>query len=156
MPAKRQMCIEHYFETATVPESESTVQIIVEPCSTPRKVATASGIDVRTAAECGITRNTLLLNERFIESQDEEMRAGLINIVPQDGQHRGQSIKYYVPYIGQYWGIQMTSEEAGICEQLDRERLSYSQDWPAYNEAQTNEKILFLHLLGELTAQVPK
>jgi len=34
-------------------------------------------------------------------------------------------------------------------------RISYPQDWPAYNEAQTNEKLLFLQLLGELTAQVP-
>jgi len=35
-------------------------------------------------------------------------------------------------------------------------RASYPQDWVAYNEAQTNEKLLFLQLLGELTAQVPK
>lgn len=34
-------------------------------------------------------------------------------------------------------------------------RVSYPQDWAAYNEAQTNEKLLFLQLLGELTAQVP-
>ena len=34
-------------------------------------------------------------------------------------------------------------------------RVSYAQDWVAYNEAQTNEKLLFLQLLGELTAQVP-
>jgi transposase len=34
--------------------------------------------------------------------------------------------------------------------------VSYSQDWVAYNEAQTNEKLLFLQLLGELTSQVPK
>jgi len=33
--------------------------------------------------------------------------------------------------------------------------VSYPQDWVAYNEAQTNEKLLFLQLLGELTAQVP-
>jgi transposase len=32
---------------------------------------------------------------------------------------------------------------------------SYPQDWVAYNEAQTNEKLLFLQLLGDLTAQVP-
>jgi len=38
---------------------------------------------------------------------------------------------------------------------LDQSQVSYSQDWPAYNEAQTNEKLLFLQLLGELTAQVP-
>lgn len=35
-------------------------------------------------------------------------------------------------------------------------KTSYSQDWAAYNEAQTNEKLLFLELLGELTEQVPK
>jgi transposase len=34
-------------------------------------------------------------------------------------------------------------------------RLQYPQDWVAYNEAQTNEKLLFLQLLGELTAQAP-
>jgi len=34
-------------------------------------------------------------------------------------------------------------------------KTSYPQDWVAYNEAQTNEKLLFLQLLGELTAQVP-
>ena len=34
-------------------------------------------------------------------------------------------------------------------------RTSFPQDWVAYNEAQTNEKLLFLQLLGELTAQVP-
>lgn len=35
-------------------------------------------------------------------------------------------------------------------------RVSYPQDWVAYNEAQTHEKLLFLQLLGELTSQVPK
>lgn len=152
----RQMRIEHYFETVTAPESESTVQMTVEPCSTPRKVATASGIEVRTAAECGITRNTLLLNERFIESQDEEMRAGLINIVPQDGQYKGQSIKYYVPHIGQYKGKQMASEAAGITEQLGRERLSYPQDWPAYNEAQQEEIHLFDVFLRDIVEAIPE
>lgn len=34
--------------------------------------------------------------------------------------------------------------------------VSYPQDWTAYNEAQTNEKVLFLQLLGELTEQVSK
>jgi len=38
----------------------------------------------------------------------------------------------------------------------ERERITYPQDWPAYNEAQSNEKLLFLELLGELTEQVPK
>jgi transposase len=38
----------------------------------------------------------------------------------------------------------------------NEERLTYPQDWPAYNEAQSNEKLLFLKLLGELTEQIPK
>lgn len=35
-------------------------------------------------------------------------------------------------------------------------RLSYPQDWVAYNQAQTQEKILFLELLYELTSQIPQ
>jgi len=35
-------------------------------------------------------------------------------------------------------------------------RVSYPQDWTAYNEAQTNEKVLFYKILGELTEQIPK
>ncbi|MEM0467016.1 MAG: hypothetical protein QXX20_05400 [Candidatus Thermoplasmatota archaeon] len=31
----------------------------------------------------------------------------------------------------------------------------YAQDWEAYNEAQTHEKILFMELLNELTANIP-
>lgn len=38
----------------------------------------------------------------------------------------------------------------------ESQRITYPQDWGAYNEAQTNEKVLFLQLLGELTEQVPK
>ncbi len=38
----------------------------------------------------------------------------------------------------------------------ETERITYPQDWAAYNEAQTNEKILFIRLLGELTDQVPQ
>jgi transposase len=34
--------------------------------------------------------------------------------------------------------------------------ISYPQNWSAYNEAQTNEKVLFLQLLGDLTEQIPK
>jgi transposase len=36
----------------------------------------------------------------------------------------------------------------------ETERITYPQDWAAYNEAQTNEKLLFLSLMGELTQQV--
>jgi len=32
---------------------------------------------------------------------------------------------------------------------------TYSQDWIAYNQAQTQEKILFLELLYELTSNIP-
>jgi hypothetical protein len=35
-------------------------------------------------------------------------------------------------------------------------RVTYSQDWPAYNRAQTNEKELFLHLLRDLCAVLPQ
>jgi transposase len=34
-------------------------------------------------------------------------------------------------------------------------RVTYSQDWPAYNRAQTSEKELFCHLLSDLCAAVP-
>ena len=34
-------------------------------------------------------------------------------------------------------------------------KVSYPQDWIAYNQAQTQEKILFFELLGELTSLVP-
>ena len=33
---------------------------------------------------------------------------------------------------------------------------SYPQDWIAYNQAQTQEKILFLELLYEITSQIPQ
>lgn len=32
---------------------------------------------------------------------------------------------------------------------------NYPQDWPAYNEAQTREKLLFLDILGELCSYIP-
>ena len=48
----------------------------------------------------------------------------------------------------------MTQEDGAALAQSSP--VSYPQDWPAYNEAQTNEKLLFLRLLGELTEQVPK
>lgn len=35
-------------------------------------------------------------------------------------------------------------------------RVTYPQDWPAYNRAQTSEKELFRHLLRDLTAAVPE
>jgi hypothetical protein len=37
-----------------------------------------------------------------------------------------------------------------------RERVTYKQDWPAYNAAQTNEKRRFLELLAELCRGVPE
>lgn len=37
----------------------------------------------------------------------------------------------------------------------DNDRITYSQDWIAYNQAQTQEKILFFELLNELTSLVP-
>ena len=43
----------------------------------------------------------------------------------------------------------------GDAMSLVQSPVSYPQDWVAYNEAQTNEKLLFLQLLGDLTAQVP-
>jgi len=35
-------------------------------------------------------------------------------------------------------------------------QINYSQDWKAYNKAQTQEKILFLEFLHDLTSQIPK
>jgi transposase len=37
----------------------------------------------------------------------------------------------------------------------EKPHISYPQDWQAYNLAQTQEKLLFLELLSELTSQVP-
>jgi len=37
-----------------------------------------------------------------------------------------------------------------------RVRASYPQDWVAYNQAQTQEKLLFIELLYELTSQIPQ
>jgi transposase len=36
-----------------------------------------------------------------------------------------------------------------------KERQTYPQNWPAYNEAQKQEKLLFLDILGELCSFVP-
>jgi hypothetical protein len=33
-------------------------------------------------------------------------------------------------------------------------RPTYAQDWPAYNEAQTQEKLMFLDILGELCSYI--
>ena len=40
--------------------------------------------------------------------------------------------------------------------QEGKSRITYPQDWVAYNKAQTQEKILFLELLYELTSQIPQ
>lgn len=40
--------------------------------------------------------------------------------------------------------------------QEDKSRITYPQDWIAYNKAQTQEKILFLELLYELVSQIPQ
>lgn len=40
--------------------------------------------------------------------------------------------------------------------QESKSRIIYPQDWIAYNKAQTQEKILFLELLYELTSQIPQ
>ena len=127
----------------------------MDPCSTPKTVATASGTDVRTASELGMTRKTLLLNTRFIESQNTGLQSTIFNFVPHNGQQIGQSIKYCVPHIGQGKGQRMMPETIEPIQEKV-ERLTYSQDWPAYNEAQSNEKLLFIQLLGELTDQIPK
>jgi hypothetical protein len=34
-------------------------------------------------------------------------------------------------------------------------RQTYPQDWPAYNSAQTQEKLMSLDILGELCSYVP-
>jgi len=38
----------------------------------------------------------------------------------------------------------------------EKHRITYPQDWIAYNQAQTQEKILFLEFLYELTSQIPQ
>lgn len=54
--------------------------------------------------------------------------------------------------------IDLTGQETihGECEvETASPRISYPQDWQAYNDAQTNEKLLFIRLLHELTSQIP-
>lgn len=42
-------------------------------------------------------------------------------------------------------------------DEIDKEtNKTYPQDWVAYNQAQTKEKILFLELLHDITSQIPK
>jgi len=40
-------------------------------------------------------------------------------------------------------------------DEIQTARPTYSQDWPAYNEAQMQEKLMFLDILGELCSYVP-
>jgi len=40
-------------------------------------------------------------------------------------------------------------------ENKNKIKISYPQDWVAYNQAQTHEKILFMELLNELTSNIP-
>lgn len=52
-----------------------------------------------------------------------------------------------------YLGIKGSMEQK-LPENKTRVRLSYPQDWIAYNQTQTQEKSLFLELLHELTSQI--
>ena len=63
------------------------------------------------------------------------------------------------------WGVEATpqvleSDNMTIKSQEENKnetnKVSYAQNWPAYNEAQTQEKILFLELLHDLTSQIPR
>jgi len=45
-------------------------------------------------------------------------------------------------------------EELQIAE-TQTARSTYAQDWPSYNEAQTQEKLMFLDILGELCSYIP-
>lgn len=46
-------------------------------------------------------------------------------------------------------------QDRGYKEEERKERRTYAQNWPAYNEAQKREKLLFLDILGELCSFVP-
>jgi transposase len=46
--------------------------------------------------------------------------------------------------------------EARVSELLSRKRMTYTQDWPAYNRAQTTEKAEFLRLLSDLCTDIPQ
>lgn len=39
--------------------------------------------------------------------------------------------------------------------EIQTARQTYGQDWPAYNEAQMREKLMFLDILGELCSYIP-
>jgi hypothetical protein len=39
--------------------------------------------------------------------------------------------------------------------EIQTARQTYPQNWPAYNEAQTQEKLMFLDILGELCSYIP-
>jgi len=45
--------------------------------------------------------------------------------------------------------------DRGYKEEERKERRTYTQNWPAYNEAHKREKLLFLDILGELCSFVP-
>ncbi len=62
---------------------------------------------------------------------------------------RGLMKQTTLDYLGKGKGKMEQSLEQKI-------RISYPQDWVAYNQAQTQEKILFLELLHELTSQIPE
>ena len=59
---------------------------------------------------------------------------------------------YDTPNITRYDNMSIKNQE----RTENKVRLSYPQDWVAYNQAQTQEKILFLELLHDLTSQIPK
>lgn len=44
--------------------------------------------------------------------------------------------------------------ESGKITQTKGVRITYSQDWPKYDRAQTNEKIMFMKILNELCATI--
>ncbi len=47
-------------------------------------------------------------------------------------------------------------QDRGLLARNKPERLTYPQNWPAYNEAQRVEKLLFLNILGEMCSFVPE
>ncbi len=57
--------------------------------------------------------------------------------------------------IENYLGLKDNMEKK-LSEVESKTRVSYPQDWSAYNQAQTQEKILFLEFLHDLTSQIPK
>src|ERR1700740_54399 len=49
-----------------------------------------------------------------------------------------------------------TADGATVVTETRGARVTYPQNWPAYNAAQTAEKELFCHLLRDLTSAVPE